>query len=65
MTSVGGVCGHVKRLPNNLVPFPIYAVGAGCAVLFVSGTFLLNCYFRLLFSGMVARWQCCGKLSKR
>ena len=62
MHCVGGVvCGDVKRLPNDIVPFPISALG----VLFVSRTFLLNCYFRLLFSGMVARWQYCGKLSKR
>ena len=40
---------NVKRLPNNLMPFPI---SQHCALRVLRfGTFLLNCYFRLLFAG--------------
>ena len=47
------------------MPFPISQPCTLSVWLVLFGTFLLNCYFRLLFSGMVARWRCCGKLSKR
>ena len=40
---------NVKRLPNNLMPFPI---SQPCVLRVLRfGTFLLNCYFRLLFAG--------------
>ena len=45
---------NVKRLPNNLMPFPISQPCALRVVLF--GTFLLNCYFRLLFGGSATTW---------